>query len=173
MSARHSPGVVDSIRRYAGWLALVLLTCACPIVSSAFIQFDVFLGYDGIIPEASWFPIVCEVKNDEPSFNGGWRFPSFMKDAQKTRTAVELPPTLKRLVAGFPLLAVTVAGTFDCWMNGKVRSEQIGAHPGKQVSPNPISEHCPNSSGHTSHPPVLPEPDSNRRQPGSKCQFPG
>jgi len=32
------------------------------------LQFDVFLGYDGIVPEASWFPVICEIKNDGPGF---------------------------------------------------------------------------------------------------------
>jgi hypothetical protein len=36
----------------------------------AALQFDVFLGYDGTVREASWFPIVCEIKNDGPSFTG-------------------------------------------------------------------------------------------------------
>ena len=98
MSARLSAGVIDSIRRYAGSLAVAFLAFACPLSSPAFIQFDVFLGYDGIIPEASWFPIVCEVKNDEPSFNGVVEISSsFMKDAQKTRTA--RVPSARRYIA--------------------------------------------------------------------------
>ena len=32
-------------------------------------QFDIFPGYDGLIPETSWFPVVCEVFNDGPPFN--------------------------------------------------------------------------------------------------------
>lgn len=138
MSARRSLGVVDSIRRYAGWSALVFLACACPTACLGFIQFDVFLGYDGIIPEASWFPVVCEVKNDEPAFNGVVEISSsFLKDAQKTRTVVELPTgTLKRLVV--PVFSTTRG--YSSWdirlldERGKVRSEQMGLRPRKQVS---------------------------------------
>src|SRR3954453_3263798 len=36
----------------------------------AAVRFDVFLGYDGILPEASWFPVSFEVQNDGPSFTG-------------------------------------------------------------------------------------------------------
>src|SRR6478752_3303269 len=46
---------------------LLLLT---PMVSRAALQFDVFLGYDSVVPEATWFPVVCEIKNDGPSFDG-------------------------------------------------------------------------------------------------------
>src|SRR5271170_4757931 len=35
----------------------------------ASLQFDVFLGYDDMVPERSWFPITCEVNNDGPAFN--------------------------------------------------------------------------------------------------------
>jgi hypothetical protein len=35
----------------------------------AALQFDVFLGYDDMVPERSWFPITCEVNNDGPAFN--------------------------------------------------------------------------------------------------------
>src|SRR2546423_15548220 len=31
------------------------------------IQFDVFLGHDDIVPEASWVPVICEIKNDGPA----------------------------------------------------------------------------------------------------------
>jgi len=36
----------------------------------AALQFDVFVGYDGIGREASWLPIVCEIKNDGPPITG-------------------------------------------------------------------------------------------------------
>src|ERR1043165_3170999 len=49
---------------------LVILLCALPYSADAALQFDVFLGYDGVVPNATWIPIVCEVKNDGPSFNG-------------------------------------------------------------------------------------------------------
>ena len=60
-------------------------------------QCDVILGYSGVVPDSSWFPVVCEVKNDGPSFNailevtGG--------DQSLRQMEVELPSgTLKRLV---------------------------------------------------------------------------
>src|SRR5438309_10839805 len=62
------------------------------------LQFDVFLGYDGVVPEASWFPVVCEIKNEGPSFTGTIELTSD-NQAQTRRLMVELPTgTLKRVV---------------------------------------------------------------------------
>jgi len=55
---------------------LLLLIVLCTLGSAqAALQFDVFLGFDagggmlgGFVPEASWFPVVCEIKNDGPGF---------------------------------------------------------------------------------------------------------
>src|ERR1700674_170622 len=54
------------------WLLFVIVLLALwgAVTCRAALQFDVFLGYDGIVPEASWFPVVCEVKNDGPTFMG-------------------------------------------------------------------------------------------------------
>ena len=93
----------------AGWagvpggrLILMLLLALVATGARAAIQFDVFLGYDGIISEASWFPVVCEVKNDGPSFTGVVEIaPSAggLMQEQVRREVVELPTgTLKRLV---------------------------------------------------------------------------
>src|SRR6266850_3576297 len=49
------------------WLAV---QCLAAVSGRAAMQFDVFLGYDGIVPEATWFPLLFEIKNDGPSFTG-------------------------------------------------------------------------------------------------------
>jgi hypothetical protein len=49
-----------SAKLYAPVLC-VLLSFATLLKGHAALQFDVFLGYDGVVPEASWFPVVCEV----------------------------------------------------------------------------------------------------------------
>ncbi len=85
-------------------VALLLFLGAFLATARAEIQFDVFLGYGdlgggGIIPEASWFPVVCEVKNDGPTFNGVIEVSSGSYNNNQTRRmVVELPTgTLKRL----------------------------------------------------------------------------
>ena len=59
-----------------------------------------FLGYDGIVPQASWFPVVCEIKNDGPAFVGTVELDGGRCNQEQTRRAVvELPTgTLKRFV---------------------------------------------------------------------------
>jgi hypothetical protein len=68
--------------------------------AKAALQFDVHVGYEGNIHEASWFPVVCEIHNDGASFNavievsGG----QFGND-QVREVPVELPTnTRKRIV---------------------------------------------------------------------------
>src|SRR2546422_397030 len=85
----------------------VLLLCGGVTLSRAALQFDVFLGYDGVVPEATWFPVICEIKNDGPSFNGvieqnGGSF----NQGQVHKVEVELPTgTLKRLL--LPVFSTT------------------------------------------------------------------
>src|SRR5258706_15063120 len=85
-----------------------LLLALCTVISSArgaaessrMLQFDVFLGYDGIVPEASWFPVVCEIKNEGPPFKALVELSAGnYNQGQMRRVEVELPTgTLKRLV---------------------------------------------------------------------------
>ncbi len=92
------------------------------------IQFDVFPGYDGIVPEASWFPLVCEVKNDGPSFTATVEVEPGNYSAGQTRQyQVELPTgTLKRFV--LPVFCAS-RGMLSSWdvrlfdSRGKVRAE--------------------------------------------------
>jgi hypothetical protein len=118
--------------------SLCLMLCAAALTSQAALQFDVFLGYDGIVPEASWFPIVCEVKNDGPSFTAMVEVtPGNYNQGQVRRLMVELPTgTLKRFV--LPVFSTTRG--YSSWdvrlldERGKVRAEQPGLRPRKQVA---------------------------------------
>jgi len=115
------------------WLFLILAAAN----TRAAVQFDVFLGYDGIVPEASWFPVVCEIKNDGPTFNGIVELSGgFYTQGQVVRTAVELPTgTLKRLV--IPVFSSSrMNSSWDLRLldeRGRMRAEQLGARPRKQV----------------------------------------
>lgn len=68
------------------------------------VRFDVFFGFgvgtgDGVVREAGWFPVICEVQNDGPAFNavieltgGGYG------QGQRRLMQVELPTgSLKRI----------------------------------------------------------------------------
>ncbi len=98
------------------------------------LQFDAFLGYDNMVPEASWFPVVCEIKNDGPAFNGTIEIGAQMNDGQALRVPVELPTgTLKRVV--IPLFSG--ARGFNTWdirlfdERGRLRGEQAAIRPRK------------------------------------------
>src|SRR6267142_2300496 len=119
------------------WLApLVLLlgTLAAP----AALQFDAFLGYDGIVPEASWFPVACELKNDGPSFTGTIELTAGnLNQGQTRRVTVELPTgTLKRLT--IPVFSTTRGySSWDARLydeRGKLRGEQTGLRPRKSIT---------------------------------------
>src|SRR5438270_7834956 len=100
--AAHSRLISRALRIARGTTlgALLLITlCARTLAGQPDpIQFDVFLGHDGIVPEATWFPVVCEIRNNGPAFtatievNGGG-----YKEGQALSEVVELPTgTLKR-----------------------------------------------------------------------------
>jgi hypothetical protein len=88
------------IARGATLAALLLLPVLCSGASKERdpIQFDVFLGHDGIVPEASWFPVICEIKNDGPGFTATIEIAGGnYNQGQTLREVVELPTgTLKR-----------------------------------------------------------------------------
>jgi len=102
------------------------------------LQFDVFLGYDSVVPEASWFPVVCEIKNDGPSFNGVIEITGGNYNQGQTRRAlVELPTgTLKRITV--PVFSTTRGySSWDVRLlddRGKTRAEQAGMRARKQVA---------------------------------------
>ena len=132
-----------SLRERGGPIALILLSVlfllGSVMGSRAALQFDVFLGYDGVIPEATWFPVVCEIKNDGPSFNGVIELNGgSLNQGQVQKVEVELPTgTLKRIV--IPVFSAT-RGFNTSWdvrlldERGKVRSEQPGLRANKNVA---------------------------------------
>jgi len=103
----------------------------------AALQFDVFLGYDNVVPEASWFPVVCEIKNDGPSFTGTVELtPGNYNEGLTAHLPVELPTgTLKRIV--IPVFSNTRGGSWDIRLldeRSKTRAEQLALRPRKQVA---------------------------------------
>ena len=83
-----------------GLLLAAFVTWFGSMTLSAAVRFDMFVGYDGVVPQGSWFPIAFEVANDGPAFTGivevtGGQFSS----GQTRLMKVELPTgTTKRLV---------------------------------------------------------------------------
>src|ERR1051325_11732967 len=88
----------SAARRFAAVFFCAALAAALQV--SAAIQFDVFVGYDGVTRESSWFPVAIEVHNDGPSFNGVIELSSSQFGGEPDRRIpIELPTnTRKRLV---------------------------------------------------------------------------
>src|ERR1035437_8058894 len=141
--AGHSNSRFRSQRGVAAFRHLVLALwlpafCGGALTLRAGLPVDVFLGYDGIVPQACWFPVVCEIKNDGPPFVGtveldGGRF----NQEQTRRAVVELPTgTLKRFV--IPGFSTTRSfGGWDVRLldeRGKVRAEQTGLRAKRQLA---------------------------------------
>ncbi|HWD20393.1 MAG TPA: hypothetical protein VHB20_14050 [Verrucomicrobiae bacterium] len=112
------------------WKSMVVSVLAalffCLVPSArAVLQFDVFLGFDDLVPERSWFPITCELYNDGPAFNavievsaGG------LNTTPLRRVPVDLPTgTRKRIF----LPVFSSGNTWDVRLvdeSGKTLSEQ-------------------------------------------------
>lgn len=72
-------------------------------------QFDVFVGFDGVVTEANWFPVVCEVRNEGPTFNATFEFHDTGGGLTR-QLAIELPTgTLKRF--SFPMFTAMRYGS--------------------------------------------------------------
>ena len=143
--AGHSKSRLRSQRGAGAFRHLVLALwlpafCGGALTSRAELQFDVFLGYDWIVPQACWFPVVCEIKNDGPPFVGTVELDGGRFNPEQTRRAVvELPTgTLKRFV--IPVFSTSRGfGGWDVRLldeRGKVRAEQTGLQARRQIAPN-------------------------------------
>ncbi len=151
-SRRLSPGV---------WLAFLWVLSVAPV--RAELQFDVFLGYDGAVREAAWFPVACEIHNDGPSFNAVFELTAGnIRTEQVRRVPIELPTnTRKRFV--IPVFAS--GGRFYQWdarlldERGNVRAERPGFQPKIVAWEGFVLGAIPRTFAGV---PVLPEPPGDR-----------
>ncbi len=139
LNMRNTPANrTNWLRRFVG-AALFFTFCGAAFTTRAELQFDVFLGYDWIVPEASWFPIVCEIKNDGPPFIGVIEVTpgSYGTKGQSHQVAVELPTgTLKRIVIpAFSPSRYTMS--WDVRLldeRGRLREERTSQRPRRQIA---------------------------------------
>jgi hypothetical protein len=124
--------------RSAFRFVVLLLSLLLTINARADIRFDVFLGHDQIVPEASWFPVTFEVFNDGAPCMGLVEVTPGSYDSSHTRVmAVELPTgTTKR----FTIPAFSSGRYIGGWNarlldeKGRVRAEQINVRV-RQTNP--------------------------------------
>lgn len=137
------------------WRVVILLAISLVLPARGAVRFDVFPGYDGIVPEGSWFPFVFEISNDGPTFNGVVKVSASQYDQAGSRLVpVELPTgTLKRL--SVPVFASgRYVITWDAQLldeKGKVVAESLGIRP-RKVNPWTI----PLAGAISRTPPVIP-----------------
>lgn len=83
-----------------GLLAVLAVFVATMLPLSAAVRFDMFVGYDGIVPQGSWFPVAFEVQNDGAPFTAVVELTPGQFNSSQTRTmVVELPTgTTKRFI---------------------------------------------------------------------------
>ncbi len=102
------------------------------------IQFDAFVGFDGLIREVNWFPVVFEVFNDGPGFDALIELSNAQFDAGTVRRMrIELPAQTRKRVA----LPVFASGLNSIWWqarlrdaSGKVRAENASMRPKRILS---------------------------------------
>lgn len=100
----------------------------------AALQFDVFLGLDNYIPEASWFPIICEVNNDGPAFQGVIEVAGggMGQGGYARLVPVELPTGTRKRVTIPLFCANSYNGEWDVRLKdeqGRTRAEQLSLRP--------------------------------------------
>ncbi|MBI1840461.1 MAG: hypothetical protein HYR88_06360 [Verrucomicrobia bacterium] len=87
------------ILRRIQWKAVLLSALFACCRASGDVRFDLFVGFDGHVPQGAWFPVTIEVQNDGPSFMGTIEIVErgFQGGLRRSMT-LELPTgTLKRV----------------------------------------------------------------------------
>jgi hypothetical protein len=133
-------GLGLGLGRLPGVAVLIWLLMGTGGLRGAAIQFDVFLGYgsqptgmDGLVREAGWFLVGCELHNSGPSFDAVVELiPDQFGRGQVRRFAIELPTNTRKRFA-IPVFAS--AGYYSTWEarlldeRGRVRAEWTGLRP--------------------------------------------
>jgi hypothetical protein len=125
MTPKKSNGSGRGINVYLTMLVALLSV----LTARADLQFDTFVGYDQLLPEHGWFPIICELHNDGPSFNavievtaGEWG------GGQVRRFPIDLPTNTRKRVV------IPVYSSGQIWnarlvdSHGNVRAEQTASN---------------------------------------------
>lgn len=97
MVAKQVTCIRQGLRRFT--LCVLLFLLFSPLFVNANVRFDAFVGYDGLVPTCSWFPITCELQNDGPAFTADIVVSSDqLSGGNERRVHIELPTgTTKRV----------------------------------------------------------------------------
>jgi len=101
-------------------------------------QFDTYIGLDSYVPEASWFPLICEVYNDGPAFNGTIEVTTGMGQSGYPRLVpIELPTGTRKRVSIPLFCSSSYNGEWNAVLrdeDGRVRAERANLRPQRIVS---------------------------------------
>jgi len=123
-------------------LCVLWFTLLVSLPARAMDRFDVFLGFDSYVPEASWFPVVCEIENKGPLFMGAVEVSGgAFNDGTRRRVPIELPTgTTKRVI-----LPVFYDGSYGSGWNvrllnakGRVAAERLNLAARKKIKPESV-----------------------------------
>lgn len=100
---------------------IILLLWIATVSVPAAVRFDMFVGYDGLVPVGRWFPVSFEVQNDGPPFTATVEVsPGQFTSTQDRTMVVELPTgTTKRFV-----MPIFNAGSYSPTWSARVLDEQ-------------------------------------------------
>lgn len=113
---------------------LISISIFLPHLRAA-LSFDVLIGYDGVVPQSSWFPVVCDVRNDGPPLDLFFEItPAQLGGGQTRRIALELPPNTRKRVS-VPMFSSSRSAAWNFRLldaNHKVHAEQLNTRPRRQ-----------------------------------------
>lgn len=125
----------SQLARFLSLLAILVFLASTSL--RAALQFDVFIGYDGLVREASWTPFVCELKNDDAPIKGFIEIaPGSFGKGQTYQVPIELPTgTMKRITIPVfsPGRYVTTWNVRLVNERGKIIVEKPGERARRQV----------------------------------------
>ena len=150
------PPLFPKRHRGLSWLAALILLAAIP--AHAALRFDMFAGYDSVVPQGSWMPATFEVFNDGPPFTAILEvWPGRNASPGQTRSMiVELPTgTTKRFI----LPVHNPVNSWNSEWNARL-SDERGRERAVAQSPRLRIQNAsiPLAGAVSRHPPTLPEP---------------
>jgi len=106
--------------RLRGLVGLLLFLAWLPASRGA-IRFDMFVGFDGVVPQAAWFPAAFEIFNDGPPFTAVLEItPGSYHQSQTRSMVVELPTgTTKRFI-----IPIHTSATYNPIWNARLLNEK-------------------------------------------------
>ena len=143
-------------RGLSAGLGLAVLAAVTALPMKAAIRFDLFIGYDSIVPQGAWFPATFEIFNDGQPFNAKLEISAGQFGQNQTRTMmVELPKgTTKRFI-----IPIHTSATYRPVWTARLLDEKDRVRAETQSAPvrRLVGSGVPLAAAISRTPPTLPE----------------